>query len=187
MQTLVYMCLSMFICSAAFPSCPQLGDYPKAVAAYRHVIAADSVADGGRPSAAELQMARTRLKEAEAALRASRLNVELLAPSATADSENAPPMALSTFATQLEELMEELFSESATLYAEHGVELGEGIREMVRHVRARRLVAAGQVCVVVQDGIPRLPLISYSCGRISHPQHHHRRTGCPRSWHTSPI
>jgi len=64
-------------------------------------------------------------------------------------------MALSTFATQLEELMEELFSESATLYAEHGVELGEGIREMVRHVRARRLVAAGQVLKPIEKLVTR--------------------------------
>jgi hypothetical protein len=55
---------------------------------------------------------------------------------------------LAIYAQQLEELMEELFSESASLYAEHGVALGDGIREMVRHLRARRVVAAGQVRAV---------------------------------------
>jgi hypothetical protein len=52
---------------------------------------------------------------------------------------------LGVYSQQLEELMEELFSESASLYAEHGVALGDGIKEMVRHLRARRVVAAGQV------------------------------------------
>jgi hypothetical protein len=49
------------------------------------------------------------------------------------------------YASQLDELSEELFSESATLYAEHGVALQDGLREVSRHLRAMRLLACGQV------------------------------------------
>lgn len=98
-------------------------------------------------------MARSRLREAEAALRSSRVNVELLTPPAEHRRGGAPPVPLASYAQQLEELMEELFSESASLYAEHGVALGDGIKEMVRHLRARRVVAAGQVRAVAVEEV----------------------------------
>jgi len=50
------------------------------------------------------------------------VNIELLYT-----SQQAPPIPLGGYADQLEELMSDLFSESASLYAEHGVALGESI------------------------------------------------------------
>ena len=57
------------------------------------------------------------------------------------------------YAVQLEELIEELFSESATLYDEYGVPLQDWLREVNRHLRAHRLLAAGQTLRPVEKMI----------------------------------
>ena len=43
------------------------------------------------------------------------------------------PFAFGRYAQQLEELSEELYSESASLYDEFGVQLQDGLREVHRH------------------------------------------------------
>ena len=49
------------------------------------------------------------------------------------------------YAKQLDELSDDLFAESATLYSEFGVALQDGLREVSRHLRSSRLLACGQV------------------------------------------
>ncbi|KAL1504384.1 hypothetical protein AB1Y20_010790 [Prymnesium parvum] len=124
----------------------KLGDHAKAASAYRKVLA--MVGSEGGPNEREREMARTKLKDAEELLRAAAVNISFL-------SRKGEPRALEWFVKQLQDLNEELFSESATLYSEHGVALQDGVREIVRLVKANRLLAAGQVLRPVEKLITK--------------------------------
>jgi len=124
----------------------KLGDYGKAVAAYRKVLAAVDSENG--PSDSEVAMATRKLKEAEEAIRASAISIALL-------ERSGPPRLMSWYADQLDSLSDELFSESASLYAEHGVELQDGLKEVSRLIRLRRLGAAGMTLKPVEKTITK--------------------------------
>lgn len=123
----------------------KLGHFGKAAAAYRRVLQAAG-GEGGA-SDAEAGMARAKLREAEEGLR--RQQAEAMSPI----ERRGRPRAISWYAAQLEELSDELFSESASLYDEFGVPLQDGLREVNRHLRAHRLLAAGQTLRPVEKMI----------------------------------
>ena len=141
----------------------KLGNFDKAASAYRKVISAAG-GEGG-PSEGELAMARSKLKEAEEGLR--RASAEAMSPI----ERRGVPRPIEWYAAQLEELSEELFSESASLYDEFGVQLQDGLREVNRHLRAHRLLAAGQTLRPVEK------MITQAC--LS------QRDGQERSWLTT--
>ncbi len=118
-----------------------------AIAAYRKVLAAEGQAGG--PSQNEMAMAAAKLREAEESERAHTVSVSRL------QRKGAQLRPLEWYAEQIDELSEELFSESASLYAECGVALLDGLRELARHVRARRLLAAAQVLRGVEKQITK--------------------------------
>jgi len=146
----------------------KLGNFDKAASAYRKVISAAAAASGGEgggPSEGELAMARSKLREAEEGLR--RASAEAMSPI----ERRGVPRPIEWYAAQLEELSEELFSESASLYDEFGVQLQDGLREVNRHLRAHRLLAAGQTLRPVEK------MITQAC--LS------QRDGQERSWLTT--
>ena len=124
----------------------KLGDHEKAIAAYRGVLSLVGTENG--PTEREHEMANRKLAEAEERKRQSAINVTPLVRT----GEPKPPQ---WYAAQLDELSEDLFSESATLYAEHGVALQDGLKEISRHLRATRLLACGQVLRPVEKLITR--------------------------------
>ena len=72
---------------------------------------------------------------------------------------------LSRYAEQLEELSDELYAESASLYEEFGVPLQEGLRAVNRHLRAHRLIAAAATLRPVEKMITQARLAS--CGTLA--------------------
>ncbi len=88
------------------------------------------------PSERERSMAERKLAEAEEGQREADVGVSHLC-------RTKPPRAAEWYAAALDEASADLFAESATLYAEHGVALQDGIRELSRHLRAMRLLACG--------------------------------------------
>ena len=116
----------------------KLGDHHLAIEAYRGVIALKGQDPPVGPTERELEMAERKLVEAIELARQQELHVSAL-------GRDAEPQSANWYAAQLDELSEDLFAESATLYAEHGVALQDGLKEMSRHLRAYRILACGQV------------------------------------------
>jgi len=116
----------------------KLGDHHLAIEAYRGVIALKGQDPPVGPTERELEMAERKLVEAIELARQQELHVSAL-------GRDAEPQSANWYAAQLDELSEDLFAESATLYAEHGVALQDGLKEMSRHLRANRILACGQV------------------------------------------
>ena len=126
----------------------KIGEYAEAIEAYQGVLAIGVPVEEGGPSEREREMAGRKLAEAEGLVRESAINVAPL-------EARGEPRTPAWYASQLDELSEDLFSESATLYAEHGVALQDGLREVARHLRATRLLACGQVLRPVERLITR--------------------------------
>jgi tetratricopeptide (TPR) repeat protein len=116
----------------------KLGDHHLAIEAYRGVIALKGQDPPVGPTERELEMAERKLVEAIELARQQELHVGAL-------ERDAEPQSANWYAAQLDELSQDLFAESATLYAEHGVALQDGLKEMSRHLRAYRILACGQV------------------------------------------
>ena len=115
----------------------KLHEYDKAIGAYRMVLAKVG-AEEWAPTEREYEMATRKLAEAEQKKRESAINVSALV-------RTGEPKPATWYAAQLDELSDDLFAESATLYAEYGTELQDGLKEISRHLRATRYLACGQV------------------------------------------
>jgi len=126
----------------------KLGDHHLAIEAYRGVIALKGQDPPVGPTERELEMAERKLVEAIELARQQELHVSAL-------ERDAEPQSANWYAAQLDELSEDLFAESATLYAEHGVALQDGLKEMSRHLRAYRILACGQVLPLPPSTPPR--------------------------------
>ena len=127
----------------------KLGDHHLAIEAYRGVIALKGQDPPVGPTERELEMAERKLVEAIELARQQELHVSAL-------ERDAEPQSANWYAAQLDELSQDLFAESATLYAEHGVALQDGLKEMSRHLRAYRILACGQVLPLPLHPAPTL-------------------------------
>jgi hypothetical protein len=96
----------------------KLDEHEKAAGAYRKVLAAWGLERG--PTERERAMAERKLAEAEAGAREHAVGISSI-------ERNSIPRPLEWFAVQLEELSEDLFSESATLYPRRALRLSGGL------------------------------------------------------------
>ena len=139
------------------------------------------MANPGRAAFRMLMRARSSAFAGDAfALRESAINIATL-------SRMGVPKPAIWYAAQLDELSEDLFAESATLYAEHGVALQDGLKEISRLLRATRLLACAQVLRPVEKlitkGMPFLIVFLCCCEkkRCSRPPSNRRPCDGERS------